>query len=102
MTWVRIASVEEIPLHSMKQFVLDEDEIAVYHIDEGFYATSDICTHASQRLTEGTLSGAIVACPKHGGKFNVTTGQATAFPCVIPLATYEVALRNDEVWVDYD
>jgi 3-phenylpropionate/trans-cinnamate dioxygenase ferredoxin component len=100
--WVKVASVHDFPLNTMKQVVVDEDEIAVYRIDTGIYATSDYCTHASQLLTEGTLTGQIVACPKHGGKFDVTTGKATAFPCVIPLICYSVDVRGEEIWLNYE
>lgn len=86
----------------MKQVTIRDEDIALYHTTDGFFATSDVCTHASESLCKGSLHGNIVACPKHGGKFDVTTGQPTAFPCVYPVATYEVELRGSEVWLDFE
>lgn len=86
----------------MKQVVVEEQDIALYHVDDAFYATSDVCTHASETLTRGTLSGCIVACPKHGGKFDVRSGGAVAFPCVIPVETYAVEIRGSDIYIDFE
>jgi len=102
MAWTKVANVGEIPVGTMKCVTIEEDDIAVYHLADGFYATSDTCTHASQSLSVGTLVGNIIACPKHGGKFDVKTGAATAFPCVISLQTYDVEVRDDDVWIAYE
>ncbi|MCL6446411.1 MAG: non-heme iron oxygenase ferredoxin subunit [Alicyclobacillus sp.] len=98
--WIQAAFVSDIPVGSMVRIETDEDDIAIYHLPDGFYATSDTCTHASESLTRGKLLDHVVACPKHGGKFDVRTGEAVAFPCVIPLQTYPVEVRGDAVWID--
>lgn len=85
----------------MLRVVMADDDIALYHTAEGFFATSDICSHGGESLTMGRLKGCIVQCPKHGGKFDVTTGQPTAFPCVYAVQTYAVEVRDDDLWLDY-
>jgi 3-phenylpropionate/trans-cinnamate dioxygenase ferredoxin component len=99
--WTKVASVAEIPVGGMKRVQIDDEDIALYHTEDGFYATSDICTHARVSLSEGTLCGDIVQCPKHGGKFNVKTGAAVAFPCVIPVETFPVEVRGEDIWIDF-
>ncbi|MCL6592784.1 MAG: non-heme iron oxygenase ferredoxin subunit [Alicyclobacillus sp.] len=100
MAWVRVANVSELPLGGMRKVVVDDEEIALYHLADGVYATSDICTHARASLSAGTLQEHVVTCPKHGGKFDVRTGAAVALPCVYPLQTYPVEVRGDEIWID--
>lgn len=102
MSWIKVGHESDLAVGEMKQISMEEDDLALYHIEEGFFATSDVCTHAAQSLSQGTLEGAVVACPRHGGKFDVRTGQPTAFPCVIPIATYPVEIRDGEIWIDYD
>ncbi len=92
----------ELPVGAMKQVTMDMDDITIYHTSQGFFATSDVCTHASESLAKGRLDGNIIACPKHGGKFDVTTGRAVAFPCVEPVETYAVEVRGDDVWLEYE
>jgi nitrite reductase/ring-hydroxylating ferredoxin subunit len=47
-------------------------------VDGKFYAINNFCPHEAVSLSEGTLKGAIVICPLHGAKFDVTTGKCTA------------------------
>ena len=85
------------------QVEVDGEDVALYHTsDNQWYATSDVCTHGEQSLASGSLNGRIVACPKHGGKFDITTGNAVALPCVVPVETYPVQVRGNEVYVDFD
>jgi nitrite reductase/ring-hydroxylating ferredoxin subunit len=101
VSWVVVAQASDVPVGKMVQIMVEDEPVALYHLEDGFCATSDVCTHAGESLTAGKLEGCIVACPKHGGKFNVETGDATAFPCVVPVETYEVEIRAGQVWIDF-
>lgn len=101
MGWVRVGTIAELPQGTMMHVAVEEDDIAVYHTADGYYATSDICTHASESLSTGRLDGNVVACPKHGGKFDVTTGAAVAFPCIYAIETFAVEVRGEELWLNY-
>jgi ethylbenzene dioxygenase ferredoxin subunit len=75
--------------------------LAVYNIDGTFYATSDICTHATASLSDGEIvDGDLIACPLHDGQFHIPTGQAMAFPCTVDLRTYKVIEDGDEIYAD--
>lgn len=101
MAWMKVALMAEVPVDTMKQVTVDEDDVALYHTTQGWFATSDVCSHASATLTEGVLNGCIVTCPKHGGKFDVRTGAPAAFPCVMPIESFAVEIRGEDVWLDY-
>lgn len=100
MAWVKAAACKEIRVGEMKQVIVNDVSLALYHLEDGFYVTSDLCTHRKQFLTNGSLQGHIVSCPRHGGKFDVKTGEPAAFPCVVPLQIYPVDVRDGEVWLD--
>jgi ethylbenzene dioxygenase ferredoxin component len=38
----------------------------------------------------------------HMGSFHVPTGEAVAAPCEIPLRTYQVISKGEDVFVDLD
>lgn len=99
MSWVQIAAVEELEVGQMKGLIVGYKKIALYHLEDGFYATSDVCSHSGRLLSPGTLYGQTVTCPAHGGKFNVKTGKAKAFPCVEPIKTYPLEIRNSDIWL---
>ncbi len=82
---------------------IENDElppIALYNIDGKYYATSNICTHAIAILTDGYLEGDTIECPLHGGSFNAKTGEAKEFPCEEPLQTFEVEVKDGEVFIE--
>lgn len=95
-----MALTSDVPVGTMRQITIDDEDIAVYHVIEAYYATSDLCTHVQESLTAGTLQGCVVGCPRHGGKFDIRTGAAVKFPCVTPLQTYAVEIRGEEIWVN--
>ncbi len=77
--------------------------VAVYNIEGRFYATHDVCTHATASLSEGEIiDGDLIACPVHDGQFHIPSGQAVAFPCTTDLRTYRVLEEGDDIYADLD
>jgi 3-phenylpropionate/trans-cinnamate dioxygenase ferredoxin subunit len=76
--------------------------IALCHVNGRFYAIDDVCTHDGGPLNQGVLEGELVECPRHGAKFDVTTGRAVVLPAVQPVRTYAVKVEGDEVKVELD
>ena len=74
--------------------------LAVYNIDGAFYVTDDECTHAAASLADGMLEGDVIECCMHMGSFHVPTGKVVQPPCEIPLRTYQVVLKGDDMFVD--
>lgn len=76
--------------------------LAVYHVDGEFYVTDDTCTHMHASLgEEGSLEGHVIQCTWHNGKFDIRTGAVLGPPCVAPLKTYPVTLRDGTVFIEF-
>jgi nitrite reductase/ring-hydroxylating ferredoxin subunit len=76
--------------------------LAVYHVDGEFYVTDDTCTHMHASLgEEGSLEGHVIQCTWHNGKFDIRTGAVLGPPCVAPLKTYPVILRDGTVFIEF-
>ncbi len=97
---VRICSKSEVGPGSVKAFAVGATMLAVYNIDGTYYVTDDECTHAAASLADGMLEGDVIECCMHMGSFHVPTGKVVAPPCEVPLRTYQVALRGDDVCAD--
>lgn len=95
--YVRVATVEEVPPGTGKVVQLDGLRIALFNVEGSFYAIDDTCTHEEASLAEGTLYGEIVACPKHGSRFNLRTGRVLSLPAVVPVNTYPVKVEDGQV-----
>jgi 3-phenylpropionate/trans-cinnamate dioxygenase ferredoxin subunit len=76
--------------------------IAVYRLDDGFYATDDTCSHAQASLSAGEidLEECTVECPYHASLFDIRTGRVLSLPASKPVKTYPTKLEGDEVFVD--
>lgn len=100
MKWVDVSDTGAVPEGVMLGKVIGGVEIALYQIDGSFYATSNICTHAFARLSEGYLDGDCVECPIHQALFHVPTGQARSTIAKRPLQTFPVKVEEGRLLVE--
>jgi 3-phenylpropionate/trans-cinnamate dioxygenase ferredoxin component len=97
--YVRVARVSEVPPGSMRRVTVDGHAVALVNVGGSLYAVDDVCTHEETSLCGGTLSGEVVVCPKHGARFNVTTGRVLSLPAVRSLGVYPVRVEGEDVLV---
>jgi nitrite reductase/ring-hydroxylating ferredoxin subunit len=98
---VALCEASEIAEGEMKAFSIEGGaRIAVYHVDGGWFATDDLCSHAVASLTEGWLEGHTVICPAHSGEFDIRSGEALCFPASRPIRTYRVWVDGGRLFAD--
>ena len=100
MAFVRIAAPSDVPEGEVRVFSAGGHSIALANVGGRFYAMDNLCTHDGGPLGEGMLWGEDIECPRHGARFDVTSGRVTAFPAVAPVHTYPARVEGDEVQVD--
>ena len=101
MARFRVASVDEVPVESLKRVDAGSTPVCLAHAEDGgFYALNDTCTHEEFSLSEGELWDMDVECPQHGSRFNLITGKVTGLPAVIPAKTYPVTVEGADVFVE--
>ena len=101
MAKVRVASVDEVPVETLKAVMADQTEICLAHADDGnFYAINDVCTHENFLLSGGELFDLQVECPQHGSRFNLKTGAVTGLPAVVPTKVYPVTVEGTDIYVE--
>ncbi|KHA54047.1 Ferredoxin, 2Fe-2S [Sulfitobacter geojensis] len=81
----------------MVGFEIDDRQIAIYRIEDSYFATANVCTHAFALLSDGWLDGDTVECPLHGACFNVCTGKAMSDPAEIDLEVFETRVTDNIV-----
>ncbi len=98
--FVKVAKVSDVPLGHAKVFAVEGRKLAVCRVEDGtVYAIDDLCTHDGGPLGEGELVDHQIECPRHGARFDVETGKAMCLPAVLPVQSYKVEIRNDEIWI---
>src|SRR5215469_5538980 len=97
---VAVARVEDIPAGTVKVVEANGRRIALCNYGGTFYAIDDECTHDRGPLDQGELVGHEIECPRHGARFDVTTGRATRLPAVRPVRSYKVTVADGSVSVE--
>ena len=97
--FVKVASVEEIPDPGKELFEVEDRLVVVVHVEGLFYCIDDVCTHDGGPLGDGELCGFEIACPRHGAKFDVRTGDALTMPATEPTASHQVKVEDGHVFV---
>ncbi len=100
MPFVTVAKTADVAPGSVKYVEVNGARIALCNVAGAFYAIDDECTHDGGPLDQGLLDGKAIECPRHGARFDVTTGRVLALPAVLPVKTYAVQVEGDEVKVD--
>ncbi len=73
---------------------------AIYRAADGTaFATDGICSHANGQLAEGLLSGFLIECPKHSGRFDIRDGSPQRLPARVAIQTYAVRDSDSKLWL---
>ncbi|MDA7977173.1 MAG: non-heme iron oxygenase ferredoxin subunit [Pirellulales bacterium] len=78
---------------------VEEQLVALFHVDGQFYALDDVCTHDGGPLADGELDGCQIICPRHGARFDIKTGAALTMPATFPTQSHEVKIEDGQVYV---
>lgn len=100
--WIKVASIEELPPGSYRVVAADDTDIAVFNLDNGFYAIEDVCTHDGGQLTGGECDGCEIICPRHGARFDIRTGEALTAPAYESTAVFPTKIDNGIVYTRDD
>lgn len=99
--WIEACAANSIDEEDVIRFDHAGQTLAIYRLDDDrFFATSGLCTHEQVHLADGLVMGRIIECPKHNGRFDITTGQAKGAPACINLKTFPVKVEDGRVFVD--
>lgn len=98
---VRLCSRADVPAAGMLPLdIAGLPPVAAFDVGGEIYVTSNVCTHNVALLSDGFFEGDTIECPLHGGCFNVRTGEATQFPCEVPLQTYPVIVEGGDLYTE--
>ena len=100
--YIRVARTADLAPGSMTRVMVAGRPVVLVNVGGEVFAIDDTCSHEEASLSQGTLSGEVVVCPKHGARFNVKTGRVLALPAVRSVAVYPVRVEGGEILVAPD
>lgn len=89
-----VAPVEDLPNGERLFIEIREEFIVVFNIGGDYYAIADLCTHDDGPLGDGEISDHAIACPRHGARFDLRTGEALTLPAVTDIPAYPLRVRD--------
>ncbi|CAN5783098.1 non-heme iron oxygenase ferredoxin subunit [soil metagenome] len=95
----KIAKSGEITPGEVGVYEVEGHRVALCNVYGELHAIEDVCTHDAGPLDQGELIGEQIRCPRHGAKFDVTTGEALTLPAVKPVPKHEVKVEGEDVYV---
>lgn len=99
--FVPVAREDEVARGEVRVVDANGKSLALGHCADGSWGAIDnVCTHDGGTLGEGELDGESVECPRHGGRFDLFSGEVRALPPVIPVTSYPVRIVDGKVEVD--
>jgi 3-phenylpropionate/trans-cinnamate dioxygenase ferredoxin subunit len=101
-TYVKVARVEDVPDGEARVYDVGPESIALCNVGGTIHAVENLCTHDDGPLGEGTLDGCLIECPRHGARFDVTTGAAVRMPAAAPVRTFAVRVEKGDIYVEIE
>jgi len=109
MSFERVAGTSEIAPGGMKKVTVKGQNILIVNVNGSYHAMGSVCTHMKGNLSLGTLEGDTITCPKHGQKFDVTTGKSVQGPKVAFIKMkgkdeqrYELRVEGNDILVSVE
>jgi len=99
MPLVKVASLSQLPVNSVKEVSVGNDLYALCNVDGRITALSGTCLHRGGPLGQGTIHGNYVVCPWHAWEWDSQTG-ANDYDPNEKVATYAVQVNGDDILLD--
>jgi 3-phenylpropionate/trans-cinnamate dioxygenase ferredoxin component len=98
--WIDACAAGDIDEEDVIRFDNGGRTFAIYRTDDDrYFATDGLCTHEQVHLSDGLVMGNIIECPKHNGRYDLTTGEAKGAPVCVNLKTYPARIVDDKVLI---
>ena len=97
--WINVFN--ENALMNGENSVIDVDgtDVAIFKIDDDFFAIEDVCSHDGTEIASGELDGDEIICPRHGARFCVKTGAVKSAPAYEDIHSYPVRIVEGMVQI---
>ena len=98
-TWHIAINADEVEKDDVMPAEVQGTKLAIYQIENKFFATSRMCTHGDADLTEGIVIDQFIECPLHQGRFCIKSGKALSPPVSNPISTYPTKIYKGKIYI---
>ena len=112
--WVELGRAADIAEGTMLEVSVKGRKVLLLRVGSAYYASDNKCPHMGGRLSEGSLDGTIITCPRHGSQFDLADGSVvrwlsgsgiiSSIGRIIkspkPLTIHKVKIEEDRVLIE--
>jgi len=98
-SYIPLLPLADIPDGSVHAVEAASRSIMLCHFEGRIHALDNMCSHAQEPLACGRMRLGWIACPAHGARFDLETGEALTGPASDPIATYAVRVVDGMIEV---
>jgi len=103
--YIEVCPADDIPDGKRDVFNVNDHWVAIFNVGGRYYAVEDLCPHDDNILTEDEhgrpvplKDETIIACPRHGAKFDISSGKAlTPAITAIDIPFYQVRVNDNNM-----
>jgi 3-phenylpropionate/trans-cinnamate dioxygenase ferredoxin subunit len=95
--WFDVAAKNALAVGEHLVVEVEGIDVAIFKLEDGFYALQDVCTHDGAEIASGIIEGDKIICPRHGAKFCIKTGGVKCAPAYEDIETFEIKLEVGRV-----
>jgi 3-phenylpropionate/trans-cinnamate dioxygenase ferredoxin subunit len=95
--WIEVASENALENGEHLTVDLDGTEVAIFKLEDKFYAIEDVCTHDGAEIASGVLEGNEIICPRHGARFCIKTGAVKSAPAYEDIACFPIRIEKGKI-----
>ncbi len=100
--WIDVVDQDAIADGEYIVVDIDGTDVAVFKLEESFYALEDVCTHDGAEIASGKIEGDEIICPRHGARFCIRTGEFKTAPAYENIDCFPVKIEKGRVMVRDD
>jgi nitrite reductase/ring-hydroxylating ferredoxin subunit len=97
--FIAVARTQDVPDGKVMAVEANGHAIMLCHFEGQIYALENMCSHAQEPLACGRMRAGWIACPAHGARFDLETGEPLTGPASEPIATYPIRIVGDSIEV---
>ncbi|RJF91239.1 Rieske (2Fe-2S) protein [Sphingomonas cavernae] len=95
--FIAVAKVEEVAPDTVKVVEVGGRSILLCNTKDRIFAVENQCSHAEEPLACGRIRNGWIACPAHGARFDLETGEAMNPPAKDPIVVFPVRLTGETI-----
>lgn len=95
--YTAVANIDEVTPGTKKVVEVGGKSILICNSDDKLFAVRNLCSHADEPLECGRMKGGWIACPLHGARFDLATGEALNAPASAPVEIYPLRVVDGRI-----